>query len=68
MNMDPLRIAILTQATSAVISFILFILICLAMDSWGEVLIPVLGTAVTIMILSGITIIAIVIFQLFFTG
>lgn len=66
--MDPLRIAILTQATSAVISFILFILICLAMDSWGEVLIPVLGTAVTIMILSGITIIAIVIFQLFFTG
>ena len=66
--MDPLRIAILTQATSAVISFILFILVCLAMDSWGEVLIPVLGTAVTIMILSGITIIAIVIFQLFFTG
>lgn len=66
--MDPLRIAFLTQATSAVISFVLFILICLAMDSWGEVLIPVLGTAVTIMILSGITIIAIVIFQLFFTG
>ena len=66
--MDALRIAILTQATSAVISFILFILICLAMDSWGEALIPVLGTAVTIMILSGITIIAIVIFQLFFTG